>query len=99
MSDLDRTNDQAPLSVPCQELERQQASEEMMMGVRDGESSLSVIGSRCSTSAEIKVKIYFLLATNGSQAMRISILIAKISLSVYLPYFLSYFQLVACVLA
>ena len=68
-------------------------------GVRDGESSLSVIGSRCSTSAEIKVKIYFLLATNGSQAMRISILIANISLSVYHPYFLSYFQLVACVLA
>ena len=98
MSDLDRTNDQAPLSVPCQELERQQASEEMMMGVRDGESSLLIIGSRCSTAAKIKVKLYFLLATNGSQAMRISILIA-ISLSVYLPYFLSYFQLVACVLA
>ena len=99
MSDLDRTNDQAPLSVPCQELERQQASEEMMMGVRDGKSSLLVIGSRCSTAAKIKVKSYFLFATNGSQAMRISILIAKISLSVYLPYFLSYFQLVACVLA
>ena len=66
--------------------------------VWDGESSLSVIGSRCSTSAEIKVKIYFLLATNGSQAMRISTLIA-ISLSVYLLYFLSYFQLVGCVLA
>ena len=81
-------------------MERQQASEEMMMGVRDGKSSLLVIGSRCSTAAKIKVKFYFLLATSdGSQAMRISILIAKISLSVYLPYFLSYFQLVACVLA
>ena len=44
-----------------------------------------VIGSRCSNAAKIKMKLYFLLATNGSQAMQIPILIFKISLSVYIP--------------